>query len=50
MGTIVTIIAGLVLAGAATAGIVVTQDGGPSGTATVQQQSTDTSTVYDTGQ
>jgi hypothetical protein len=49
MGTIATIIAGLVLAGAATAGVVVTQQGGPSGTADTVE-STDVGAVYDSGQ
>lgn len=48
MGTFVTIIAGLVLAGAATAGVVVTQSGGPSGSAPTTQ-STDTTAVYNVG-
>lgn len=47
MGTFVTILAGLVLAGAATAGVVVTQSGGPSGTAPTQNA--DTAAVYNVG-
>lgn len=48
MGTIATVIAGFVLAGAATVGVVATSDGGPSGTAPAQ--STDVTAVYDSGQ
>ena len=48
MGTIATIIAGIVLAGAATAGVVATSSGGPSGTAPAE--STDVVAVYDSGQ
>ena len=48
MGTIATVLAGIVLAGAATAGVVVTSSGGPSGTAPAQ--STDVTAVYDSGQ
>ena len=48
MGTIATIIAGIVLAGAATVGVVATSNDGPSGTAPAQ--STDVTTVYDAGQ
>jgi len=47
MGTIATIIAGLVLAGAATTGLVVTQGGGPDGSAPAQQA--DLTAVYDSG-
>lgn len=50
METIATIIAGLVLAGAATAGVVVTQNGGPSGSAPDTSTSQDTAAVYDSGQ
>ena len=48
MGTIATIIAGFVRAGAATAGVVATSGGGPSGTAPAQ--STDVTAVYDSGE
>lgn len=48
MGTIVTIIAGLVLAGAASAGLIVTQGGGPSGAA--PKTGTDVTAVYGSGQ
>ncbi len=48
MGTIVTIIAGLVLAGAASAGLIVTQGGAPSGKAPAV--STDVTAVYGSGQ
>ena len=50
MGTIATILAGLVLAGAATAGVVVTQSGGPSGSAPSSTQTNDVTSVYDSGQ
>ncbi|MDP3712260.1 MAG: hypothetical protein Q8R60_07235 [Mycobacteriales bacterium] len=50
MDTIATIIAGLVLAGAATAGVVVTQGGAPSGSATDTTVSQDPAAVYDAGQ
>ena len=49
MGTIATILAGFVLAGAATAGVVVTQSSGPSGSAPTSQ-TTDVTSVYDVGQ
>jgi hypothetical protein len=48
MGTIATIVAGFVLAGAATAGVVVTQGSGPSGTAPAQSQ--EVAAVYDSGE
>ena len=48
METFVTIIAGLVLAGAASVGLVVTQGGAPSGPAPTT--STDVTAVYGSGQ
>ncbi len=48
MGTIVTLIAGFVLAGAATVGVVTTSGGGPSGTA--PPASSEVTAVYDAGQ
>ena len=50
METLATIIAGLVLAGAATAGVVVTQDGGPSGSVPDSVTSQDVAAVYDSGE
>jgi hypothetical protein len=50
METIITIIAGIALAGAATAGVVVTQDAGPSGTAPASSVSQDVAAEYDAGQ
>ena len=47
MGTIATVIAALVLAGAATAGVVVTQSGGPDGSA--PKQEIELTAVYDSG-
>lgn len=48
MGTLATIIAGLVLAGAASAGLIVTQGGAPSGKAPAP--STDVTAIYGSGQ
>ena len=50
MGTVLTVIAGLLLAGAATAGVVATQDSGPSGTPDTSITSTDPAVAYDAGQ
>lgn len=55
MSTVLTVIAGLVLAGAATAGVVVTQSGGPSGDASqsinlVDGGEQDPAALYDAGQ
>lgn len=44
MGTIATVVAGLVLAAAASAGLVATQGGGPSGTA--PDRGSDVTAVY----
>ena len=48
MGTLATLIAGIVLAGAATAGVVATSGGGPSGTA--PDTSSEVTAVYDSGE
>lgn len=55
MSTVLTVIAGLVLAGAATAGVVLAQSDTPSGTPgqtinLVDGSAADPAAVYDTGQ
>ena len=55
MGTILTVLAGLVLAGAATAGVVVTQSDTPPGTPDtsinlLEEGVSDPAAVYDVGQ
>ncbi len=52
MGTLATIVAGLVLAAAATAGVVASAGGGPTGTpdTAVSTDGGDLTAVYDAGQ
>lgn len=55
MSSVLTVLAGLVLAGAATAGVVASQTGGPSGDASqavnlVDGSTQDPAALYDTGQ